>query len=429
MEACTPHSFGSRFFELCLVLATLAAPAALMAQGTSASVTGFVTDPSGGKLPSATVTFTNTATGVDGTATTNAAGLYRITGLLPGNYNAKATTSGFKTAIRAGIDLRLEDQVSLDFTLDIGAVSESVTVDAGAALLETQSPTVSQVIEGRQVEETPLNGRNVMNLVTLTAGVVAQGATGGAVVNNSNGGALTNTLGLGNYEIAGGLAEQSSVYVDGSPLNFVQGHALPFVVTQDAVQEFRVESSVVNPQYGEFAGGVISFATRSGTDKLHGTIYEYLRNTDLNANNFFNNETHQPRPEFIQNQYGATAGGRIPHSKTFFYVSYEGLGLALGVPNAGRVPTPAELSGDFTADAPIFDPLTPKHQIYCVINGVTIPNRICQPGQIRLRVYHRPNFQRDRECRQVFSDAEHYHCRPGYKFLTEWPGLLAIQPI
>ncbi len=382
MKFCAPNSIARHFFKWYLILSTLLVAAGIKAQGTSASVTGFVTDASNAKLASAMVTFTNTATGVTGTATTNSAGLYRITGLLPGNYTAKATMQGFKTAARPGIDLRLEDQVSLDFTLDVGSVSESVTVDAGAALLETQSPTVSQVIEGRQVEETPLNGRNVMNLVTLTAGVVGQGATSGAAINNTNGGAFTNTLGLGNYEIAGGLANQNSVYVDGGPINFTQGHAVPFAVTQDAIQEFRVETSVVSPQYGEFGGGIISFATRSGTGQVHGTLYEYLRNTDLNANNFFNNETHQPRPEFIQNQYGATIGGPVPHSKVFYFASYEGFRLALGVPNVGRVPTPAELSGDFTADAPIFDPLTPKHQIYCIVNGVMTPNRICQPGQV-----------------------------------------------
>ena len=352
-------------------------PAGMLAQGASATVSGFVVDSSGAKIPSATVTFVNTATGVSGVATTNGAGLYRLSGLLPGPYRSTVSMQGFKTLVRNGIDLHVEDQVSLDYTLDVGASSDSVTVEAGASGLETQTPTISQVIEGRQVEDTPLNGRNSMNLVALTPGVVAQGATGGASSsNNVSGGAFSNAVGYGNYSISGGLASVGSVYIDGAPVNLLIGHEVGYIVAQDAVQEFRVESSVVNPQYGEFGGGIISFATRSGTDKLHGTLYEYLRNSIFNANSFFNNQTivngmPVARPEFTQNQFGIAAGGPIPHSKAFFFVSYEGYRLAQGVPNLGRVPTPAELSGDFRADGPVYDPASSK-----TVNGVTTEQQI-----------------------------------------------------
>ena len=359
-----------------------------LAQGTSAAVSGFVTDASGAKVPMATVTYTNTSTGIAVSVTTNGAGLYRIPGLLPGNYRSSVTAAGFKTAVRDGIDLKLEDQVSLDYALDLGSVSETVTVSSAATLLETTSPTVSQVIEGRQVEETPLNGRNTMNLVALTPGVVAQGATNGAASNNTSGGSFTNAGGFNNYSIAGGLAGQGSVYIDGAPINATVAHVITFIITQDAVQEFRVETSVVNPQYGEFNGGVISFETKSGGNNFHGSAYEYLRNTLLNANNFFNNETGQPRPSFIQNQFGATLGGPFKKEKAFFFASYEGYRLAQGVPNVGRVPTTAELGGDFRADGPIFDPativrnaagvVTSEKQFSC--NGVA--NVICQPGTV-----------------------------------------------
>ena len=292
--------------------------------------------------------------------------------------------------MRDGIDLHVEDQASVDLALEVGSASESVTVSAAAALIETQSPTVSQVIEGRQVQDTPLNGRNVMNLVTLTPGVIPQGATAGNTSNNTNGGAFTNPFAFNNYQIAGGLAGQSSVYLDGTPLNLAVGHQLPFVSPQDAIQEFKVETSVINPQYGELGGGVISFATKSGTAQLHGTVYEFLRNNVFNANNFFNKQTivngaPVPRPEFTQNQFGATVGAPLNKAKSaFFFISYEGFRLALGVPNVGRVPTPAELNGDFTADAPIFDPTTaaniPNAGIYAAVrqfscNGVA--NVIC----------------------------------------------------
>ena len=263
------------------LVALIGAHLALSAQGTSATVSGVVTDPTGAKIPAANVTFTNTSTGAVANATTNGEGLYRINGLLPGLYNAAVTMQGFKTAIQQSIDLHLEDQVSLDYVLEIGASSESVTINADASILESQSPTVSQVIEGRQVEDTPLNGRNTMNLVALTPGVVSQGGTNGAASNNTSGGAFTNANSFGNYSIAGGLAAQGTIYVDGAPINTVEGMAVAFVITQDAVQEFRVESSVVNPQYGGFGGGVISFGVKSGGNRMHGTFYEYFRNTVL----------------------------------------------------------------------------------------------------------------------------------------------------
>ena len=339
------------------LLALMLFPMSLLAQGTAATVSGFVTDPTGAKIPTATVTFTNAATGVVATATTNGEGLYHLNGLLPGIYSATVTMQGFKTAVQQGIDLHLEDQVSLDYALQLGVSSESVTISADANILETQSPTVSQVIEGRQVEDTPLNGRNTMNLVALTPGVVSQGGTSGAASNNTNGGAFTNANSFGNYSIAGGLAAQGTIYVDGAPINTVEGLAVAFVITQDAVQEFRVETSVVNPQYGGFGGGVISFGTKSGGNRMHGTFYEYFRNTIFNANTFFNNLYNIQRPKFNQNQFGATVGGPILKDKAFYFVSYEGYRLAQGVINSGRVPTPAELNGDFTADPKIINPV------------------------------------------------------------------------
>ncbi len=332
-------------------------PAISMAQGTSAVVSGFVTDSSGAKLPGALVTYTNVATDLSGTATTNGDGLYRISGLSAGTYKATVASNGFKTEVKEGIDLQIEEQVSVNYTLEVGSASESVTVHADSSILETQSPTVSQVIEGRQVQDTPLNGRNTMNLVALTPGVVAQGGTQGAASNNVLGGGFTNSFSFGNYSIAGGLANQGAVYLDGAPMNTFQGNLLAFVVTQDSIQEFRVESSVVNPQYGDFSGGVISFGTKSGSNKLHGTVYEYLRNTIFDANTFFLNNVHQPRPQYIQNQFGATVGGPVIKDKAFFFISYEGFRQAQGVANLGRVPTPAELGGDFTADPKVINPV------------------------------------------------------------------------
>ena len=349
--------FARLLFVGLLAFLLVCGSAALQAQGTAATVTGFVTDSVGARVPNATVTYTNTATGVVSKVTTNDDGLYRVSGLQPGTYTANVTMQGFKTAVKSDIDLQIEAQVTLNYALEIGASTETVTVEASANMLETSSPTVSQVIEGRQVEDTPLNGRNTMNLVALTPGVVSQGGTSGGASNNTAGGAFTNANGFGNYSIAGGLANQSGVYLDGAPLNEIFGNSIALVVTQDAVQEFSVESSVVNPQYGQFNGGVISFGTKPGGNQIHGTFYEYFRNTTLNANSFFDNLYNISRPKFNQNQFGATVGGPIKKDKAFYYASYEGYRLAQGVINSGRVPTPAELNGDFTADPKIINPV------------------------------------------------------------------------
>ncbi len=346
-----------------LLAAILLTAQPLHAQGTAATVSGFVTDSSGANLPGATVTYTNVSTGAASKVTTNGQGLYRVTGLLPGLYTATVTMANFKTDVRQDIDLQIEAQVTLDYALATGTASETVTVNADANVLETSSPTVSQVIEGRQVEDTPLNGRNTMNLVALTPGVVPQGGTNGAASNNSNGGAFTNANSFGNYQISGGLAGESTTYIDGAPVNGDFGNATAFIITQDAVQEFRVESSVVNPQYGRFGGGVISFGTKSGSNHVHGSVYEYFRNTVLNANNFFNNLQNISTPRFNQNQYGLTIGAPIKKDRIFVFGSYEGYRVALGVPNAGHVPTQAELGlatpgyFDFSADPTVYNPV------------------------------------------------------------------------
>ena len=358
------------------------------AQSTSAAISGFVTAKNDATVPNATVMITNIASGISTTAHTNDSGLYRISGLTPGTYRMTIQADGFKSVVRDGIELHLEDEVSVNYSLELGSVTETVTVQGDTGVIESESPVVSQVIQGRQVEDTPLNGRNVMNLVALTPGVVPQGATAGGTTQNQLGGFFTNSFGWNNYQVSGGLAGQSSEYLDGAPLNILDGHTSSLVPTQDSIQEFRVETSVVNPRYGAFGGGVISFATRSGANDVHGTMYEYFRNTLLDANDFFNNLFGLPRTKLNQNQFGGTVGGPIKRDKAFAFFSYEGFREALGVPNTGRVPTPAELSGNFSADTPIYDPTT-GHQFACngVLN-VICPERIDSTANVMATVTH-----------------------------------------
>jgi hypothetical protein len=345
----------------------------LYGQNPSATVSGFVTDPQGANIPGATVALSNVSTGVTASTRTNGSGLYRIAGLVPGIYRETVTKDGFKSTVKGSIDLHVEDELSINFTLQIGSVSESITVQAGEPALQSESSTVSDVIEGRQVEGTPLNGRNVMNLLALAPGVVPQGATSGAALGNQSAvGNYTNPAGWANYQIAGGTAGLNAQFVDGAPLTLPQENWIGFVPTQDSIREFRVETNNISPEYGAYYGGVVNFTTKSGTNDFHGTAYEYFRNTVLDANDFFNNRNAIKRPPLHQNQYGAFLGGPITRNKAFFFSNWEGYQNRAGIPFSARVPTVAETTGDFTADAPIYYSGT-SNQVQC--NGVL--NKVC----------------------------------------------------
>ena len=346
-------------------------------QNPNAAVSGTVTDATGAVVPDTAVALTNNATGVVFRATTNSGGVYRVSELPPGTYQAKLTHEGFKAFIKEQIELHVQSAVTLDATLQTGAVTESVNVESAAAVLETQSSTTGQVIEGRQVNDMPLNGRNIMNLVALVTGVQPHEATGGSAAGNQGGApSYTNPAGWANYSIGGAVAGWNAQFLDGAPLNVSGNNWNSLVPTQDSVAEFKVETNAISAQFGRFGGGVINFVTKSGTNQFHGTLYEYLRNARLNSNDFFSNQIGSPRNNLKQNQYGGTLGGPIRKDKTFFFYSYEELRVAEKSRTRWTLPTVAEKSGDFRADPPIVDPQTGQ-QFQCngVLN-VICPNRI-----------------------------------------------------
>ncbi len=342
-------------------------------QTTSATLTGAVSDQSGAAIPGASVVVENLQTNVHMQSVTNAAGFYRVSGLLPGLYRLTADKAGFKSVVRDGIELHAQDEVAINFRLQVGSVTETVTVNSGEPLLQTQSGTVSTVIESQQIQNTPLNGRNVMNLAALTPGVVPQGATSGNPLGNQAAiGNYTNPAGWDNYQIGGAVTGENLVFVDGAPLNLPTQNWIAYIPTQDSIREFRVETNNISSQYGEYYGGVLNFTTKSGTNSLHGSAYEYFRNTVLDANSYINNQTGVARPPLQQNQYGVTLGGPLIKNKMFLFGSWEGYANRSGLPYETEVPTVAETQGDFTADPPIINTFTGQ-QISC--NGV--PNKVC----------------------------------------------------
>jgi hypothetical protein len=355
---------------LCIAFAAIILFSTLLpAQTFYGSIVGIVSDSSGGVIPGASVSLTNLGTAENRGAVTDSNGNYRFVNLIPGRYRLEIEAVGFKRLARESISVEIEAAVRIDAVLQVGNISETVSVSSDTPLLQTESSSVSQVIEGRHVLEMPLNGRNSMNLIALAPGVVSQGSTSGATLGNQQGtssGSHTNNMGWGNYQIGGSIAGLSATFLDGSPLNVGGGgNSIALVATQDAVQEFRVVSNSVSAEFGRFGGGVVNMTTKSGANEFHGSAYEYLRNKVLNANNFFSNATGMPKPAWVQNQYGVTLGGPVKKDKTFFFFSWEDFRLRFGVPALNSVPTAKQIAGDFSGSAPIYDPLTTK-----TVNGV-----------------------------------------------------------
>jgi hypothetical protein len=330
----------------------------LVAQVTNGSLVGTVTDASGGVVPGSTVTLTNVGTADQRTAKTDSDGRYQFFSLVPGTYRLDVETAGYKKFSRQPIEIQVQTATRVDVTLQVGDVKQTIQVTAESPLLQTETATLGSTIAGRQVLEMPLNGRNIMNLVALAPGVVPQGTSMTTVLNNQNGG--TNPAGWNNYQIGGAIAGANGSYLDGVPLNIIGNNPSwsAFVPTQDAIQEFKVETNNVDAAFGRFAGGVVNFSTKSGTNDLHGSAYEFFRNRVLNANNFFLNRIGSGRPQYNLNQYGITAGGPIIRNKLFGFFSWEGYRERATLQYSATVPTAAMLQGDFSGRTTIIDPLT-----------------------------------------------------------------------
>ena len=324
-------------------------------QSTFGSILGTVTDQSGAAIPGATVKLINLGTQVQQQTQTSRQGSYQFLNLLPGNYSVVVEKNGFKRLKRPLITVQVQEAVKVNAALSVGAVNQTVEVSSLAPLVQTQPGALSQLVQGKVVQQMPLNGRNVLNLITLSPGVVPQGSVSGNPLGNQAGGVYTNNTGFGNYQIGGGMANQSAFYLDGVPLNTSYINSPALIPTQDAIQEFRVDTNAVSAEYGLFAGGVVNMATKSGTNQFHGSAYEYLRNKVLDANTYFNNQNGVSRPAFTQNQYGISLGGPIKRNKLFGFFSWENFAFRTGRSIETTVPTQAMLGGDFSALCSSYD--------------------------------------------------------------------------
>ena len=353
--------------------AVLAAPAT--AQVTTGTIIGTVTDQ-GGVVPGANVTISEVNRGTSDTFVTDSAGSYNAPFLTPGTYRVEVNVSGFKKWVREGIIIQVNQRARVDVSLEIGRLEETTTVVASTPLLRTDSSEVGTVIEERAIKELPLNGRNFATLVYLTPGI-----TPGQAGENLSGASTFNPRGASNFNALGHQANANAWLIDGIDNNEYSFNTVIIAPSVEQVREFKVLSGVFSAEFGRGAG-VVSVATKSGTNMLHGTVFEYLRNDAFDARNFFvrkvplaNGELQKdPKPPLDRHQFGGAVGGAlvIPglydgHSRTFFFADYAGLKEKRGQVFVNTVPTAQTRVGDFSdfRDTSgnlilIYDPLTTR---------------------------------------------------------------------
>jgi hypothetical protein len=395
---------------LCLFLLLSLLVGSVAAQQGRGTIFGTVTDASGAVVPGATITITNTATNVETTAVSNDSGYFSVPNLIVGPYSVAASKEGFKKRLRSGLTLEVDQKAQVDLALETGAVSEVLEISAAGSLVDTTTATIGRVIENRRVQELPLNGRNALSLVLLAPAVQS--------------GAGPTAAGFGDRG-----TQVALIRINGSPLatnNFlVDGLSStnPYVPdvnvnpNVDSVQEFKVQSNTMSAEFGYTLGGVINLVTKSGTNQLHGTVYNFLRNNALDSNSWANNRAGRAKTPLRYNQYGGSVGGpiRLPglkvlpgydgRDRSFFFYNFEGYQFNTSTSGFLTVPTDAMRKGDFSqlrnANGElirIFDPATtranPNGQGFLrdQFAGNIIPTNRLDPVSVNiLKFYPLPN--------------------------------------
>jgi hypothetical protein len=315
--------------------------AAVAWAGVGGRISGTVHDSTGSVVPGAQVTVTNVNTGVSQSVTSNDQGTYALLTLPVGTYQLVVAKQGFKTYEALGITLNTDDQLRRDVVLIVGEVAQEVSVNANALHVETANTQLGDVIQSTTVEALPLNGRQYTDLLGLQPGVVPVDATPGK--NNT-----FDSTGQGNVSISGQRETANGFLVNGANVDNALSNGSTVIPNLDSIAEFRVLTANFDAEYGNYSGGVVSVITKSGTNQLHGNLFEFLRNTDLDARNYYDVD----RGVFQQNQFGGTLGGPIKRDKVFFFVDYQGTRQIQGLPTGlVLVPTAAERSGVFSATA------------------------------------------------------------------------------
>ncbi|MDQ6665211.1 MAG: carboxypeptidase-like regulatory domain-containing protein, partial [Acidobacteriota bacterium] len=345
----------------------------LLAQVDTGAVSGVVTDRSGSVVPAAHLRITQVDTNAQTEIDTNESGFYSAPALRPGRYEISVVKEGFRPQKSQAFDLRVQDRADVNFQLDLGATSSEITVSASAPLLESETSSLGQVIEEKTVTDLPLNGRNFIQLATLGAGTLPS----------------TRTAERDNFIANGARAVQNSYLLDGIDnknriMGFDKSSAQIVQPIIDAIQEFKVQTATFSAEFGQAAGGVVNVTLKSGTNALHGSLFEFLRNSNMDATPYF--QPSGGKPLFIQNQFGATAGGPIVRDRTFFFGAWQSSREVNAAPQIASVPTAAAQQGIFSSK--VTDPVT-----QAPFANNTIPQSKWDPVAAKLlALYPSPNL-------------------------------------
>ncbi len=358
---------------------------------------GRITDTGGMVISGARVTVTETNTGKQRVVVSNQAGYYAAPSLLPGSYSVSAELQGFEKAVSSNLELQVEQVLQVDFTLHLGAVSQTVVVSAQAPLLATETSSTGQVIGGRDVVSLPLLGRDAYALGELTPGV--RNSIG---MNNLP----IDVVSTSSVSINGATSEQNDFLLDGAPNDSLSEFGPVIYPIADSVQQFKVLTSTYSAQYGRASGGIYDVVTKGGTNALHFSAYEFFRNAAMAANNWFSKAAGLPAPPLNFNQFGGVVGGPVViprvyngHNKTFFFAGAEFYRYTEGLTYTGTVPTPAELTGDFSGDVnsagkpiTIYNPFTTTTTSRQAFQGNIIPPGLLNPVALKMASYFpKPN--------------------------------------
>ncbi|MBM3741092.1 MAG: hypothetical protein FJW39_35605 [Acidobacteria bacterium] len=354
--------------RLLIVMGTLSA--ALFAQRNTASIAGQVLDSSQSAVSGAQITIRDSARNVERAATSNSDGYYVVTALPAGAYSISASAQGFQSYNVPNVTLQVDQQATVHIELKIGAVSETVTVEANAATVDTRSATLNTVVNQTMMTDLPLNGRNVLQLMRLTPGTLsAPGTWNQASTRPEAAGELISA--------SGGRGNSTTFVMDGGLHEDPYTEVANVVPNPDAVQEFSFQTNNYGAKFGGRGGGVVNIVTKSGTNELHGAVFEYVRNASLNARNFFANRNDGLR----RNQYGFALGGPIRKNRTFLFGSWQGTKVRQDPPTLSSVvPTAAQRRGDFSAlRTQLLDPRTRQP-----VPGNVIPSSQLDPVALRV---------------------------------------------
>jgi hypothetical protein len=386
-------------------------------QATSGTISGTMLDPQGNVLAGATVKVKNLGTGATREVTSNSNGTYRVTGLAPGRYDVEAAAQGFAPEKRGELSLTVAEEIVVNFNLKVGVTKQELTVEVQSVNVETTGSTVSGLVDERKIRDLPLNGRDLAQLILLQPGVV-----------NSRSSQQTANTGRGlRFSVGGARPSQNLFQLDGTivndALNNTPGSSQGLLVGVETVKEFRVLTNTYSAEYGRVAGGVFVAVTKSGTNEFHGSVFDFLRNDNLDARNFFDRCTTSltcdggGKPEFRRNQFGGSLGGPIVENKTFFFFSYEGLREFKGITTISTVPDNNARLGILPTGTVTVNPMAqPLIGLFPVANGpvngdgtaqfIGVTQRNARDDFATIKIDHQLSSSDSLSVRYLFDDSD-----------------------